>query len=91
MRTIGDHFPMLHVKAVVGLECPGAFANNSDPSFAGEWQVTVFWPKDFTSVCPTEIAVGRNSAEVLRVQDALQTDELWPCNWHKCEQTLTAA
>jgi lipoyl-dependent peroxiredoxin subunit C len=28
----------------------------------------------------TESSVGRNPAEVLRVLDALQTDELCPCN-----------
>jgi len=28
---------------------------------------------------------------VLRVLDALQTDELCPCNWHKGEQTLKVA
>ena len=27
--------------------------------------------------------VGRNVAEVLRVLDALQSDELCPCNWKK--------
>ena len=29
--------------------------------------------------------------EVLRVLDALQTDELCPCNWQKGEDTLKAA
>ena len=32
--------------------------------------------------------VGRNVAEVLRTLDALQTDELCPCNWQKGEATL---
>jgi peroxiredoxin (alkyl hydroperoxide reductase subunit C) len=36
-----------------------------------------------------DLSVGRNVAEVLRVLDALQTDELCPCNWTKGEQTLT--
>jgi peroxiredoxin (alkyl hydroperoxide reductase subunit C) len=39
----------------------------------------------------TEGSVGRNPAEVLRVLDALQTDELCPCNWNKGEETLKAA
>ncbi|HET7570586.1 MAG TPA: peroxiredoxin [Gammaproteobacteria bacterium] len=39
----------------------------------------------------TEGSVGRNPAEVLRVLDALQTDELCPCNWHQGEETLVAA
>jgi peroxiredoxin (alkyl hydroperoxide reductase subunit C) len=36
----------------------------------------------------TDLSVGRNPQEVLRVLDALQTDELCPCNWHKGEPTL---
>lgn len=39
----------------------------------------------------TEGSVGRNPAEVLRVLDALQTDELCPCNWNQGEETLKAA
>lgn len=37
-----------------------------------------------------DLSVGRNVNEVLRVLDALQTDELCPCNWKEGEQTLTA-
>jgi len=36
----------------------------------------------------TDLNVGRNPEEVLRVLDALQTDELCPCNWHKGEDTI---
>ena len=36
-------------------------------------------------------SVGRNPEEVLRVLDALQTDELCPCNWKQGEQTLKVA
>jgi len=39
----------------------------------------------------TDLNVGRNPEEVLRVLDALQTDELCPCNWHKGDETLQAA
>jgi peroxiredoxin (alkyl hydroperoxide reductase subunit C) len=38
-----------------------------------------------------DLSVGRNVDEVLRVLDALQTDELCPCNWKKGEDTLEAA
>ena len=38
----------------------------------------------FVSV--TDLDVGRNVDEVLRVLDALQTDELCPCNWQKGER-----
>ena len=36
----------------------------------------------------TDLNVGRNPNEVLRVLDALQTDELCPCNWQKGEKTI---
>ncbi len=38
-----------------------------------------------------DLNVGRSVPEVLRVLDALQTDELCPCNWQKGEPTLHAA
>jgi peroxiredoxin (alkyl hydroperoxide reductase subunit C) len=38
-----------------------------------------------------DLNVGRNVDEVLRVLDALQTNQLTPCNWHKGEATLRAA
>lgn len=37
-----------------------------------------------------DLSVGRNVEEVIRVLDALQTDELCPCNWKKGEETLSA-
>lgn len=40
----------------------------------------------FVSV--NDLNVGRNVKEVLRVLDALQTDELCPCNWEKGQSTL---
>ncbi|MGE5350933.1 MAG: peroxiredoxin [Acidobacteriota bacterium] len=40
----------------------------------------------FVSV--NDLSVGRNVKEVLRVLDALQTDELCPCNWQKGQETL---
>jgi peroxiredoxin (alkyl hydroperoxide reductase subunit C) len=39
-------------------------------------------------VCANDLSVGRNVDEVLRVLDALQTDELCPCNWKKGDATL---
>lgn len=42
-------------------------------------------------VSVNDLSVGRNVDEVLRVLDALQTDELCPCNWKQGEATLGAA
>ncbi len=43
----------------------------------------------FVSV--NDLDVGRNPAEVLRVLDGLQSDELCPCNWQKGEAFLKPA
>ena len=179
MLTVGDKLPSFDLKAVVSTDPKSAFAQVTDQSEPGKWKVVFFWPKDFTFVCPTEIAafgrlngefadrdavvygvstdseyvhlawrthhddlkdlpfamladikrelasacgvldrnegvalratfivdpegvirfvsvndlsVGRNPQEVLRVLDALQTDELCPCNWQKGEDVLKAA
>ena len=39
----------------------------------------------------TDLNVGRSPEEVLRVLDALQTDELCPCNWKQGEATIKVA
>jgi len=42
-------------------------------------------------VSVNDLSVGRNVDEVVRTLDALQTDELCPCNWKKGDKTLEAA
>ena len=179
MLTVGDKFPSFALKAVESTDPKSAFTELTEQSDAGKWKVVFAWPKDFTFVCPTEIAafgklagefadrdaviygvstdsefvhlawrqnhadlkalpfpmladikrelstalgildkaegvclratfivdpegvirfvsvndlsVGRNPQEVLRVLDALQTDELCPCNWQKGDAVLKAA
>ncbi|MBK7642057.1 MAG: peroxiredoxin [Planctomycetes bacterium] len=39
-------------------------------------------------VCVNDLKVGRSVDEALRVLDALQTDELCPCNWKAGQKTL---
>ena len=178
MLGVGESFPEFVLKATVSTDKNHAFKELSHEDYPGKWKVYFFWPKDFTFVCPTEIAafgklndefadrdtqvlggstdsefvhlawrthheelkslpfpmladvkrelceelgildpkegvaqratfivdpenvirfvsvndlsVGRNPEEVLRVLDALQTDELCPCNWQKGELTLQA-
>jgi lipoyl-dependent peroxiredoxin subunit C len=178
MLGVGEKFPIYSVTATVSRDKNKAFETITNESYPGKWKVYFFWPKDFTFVCPTEIAafgkinnefqdrdtqvlggsvdsefvhlawrnnhddlkdlpfpmladvkrdlceqlgildpeagvaqratfivdpegiirfvyvtdlsVGRNPQEVLRVLDALQTDELCPCNWQKGEETLVA-
>ncbi|MFN7829064.1 MAG: peroxiredoxin [Acidobacteriota bacterium] len=40
-------------------------------------------------VSVNDLSVGRSVDETLRVLDALQTDELCPCNWQKGDKTLS--
>jgi len=42
-------------------------------------------------VSVNDLNVGRNIDDVLRTLDALQTDELCPCNWQKGQDTIKAA
>lgn len=179
MISIQDVMPTFNLTGVVTDQVDTAFTPITNETYAGKWLVLFFWPKDFTFVCPTEIAefgrlnqdfldrdtqvlgastdsefvhlawkqqkdelrhlpfpmlsdikrelsqslgildakegvaqratfiidpqglvrfsmvtdlnVGRNPKEVLRVLDALQTDELCPCNWQKGENTLVVA
>ncbi len=176
MLKVGNKFPEFNLTAVVGANYESDFREVSLDTYAKQWKIIFFWPKDFTFVCPTEISgfgkleqdfkdrdavligastdsdfvhsawrrdhndlrpltfpwlsdikkeltialgilneeagvanratfivdpdniiryvemtdmsVGRNPQETLRILDALQTDELCPCNWHKGEETL---
>ena len=176
MLGVGDQFPEFKVKATVSTDPKTAFTDIDNTSYKGKWLVFLFYPKDFTFVCPTELkgfgekdkdfkerntrilagstdsefvhlawrtheadlkglpfplladikrelcaslgildlkegvaqratfivdpegmirfvyttdlSVGRNPEEVLRVLDALQTGELCPCSWQKGEKTL---
>jgi peroxiredoxin (alkyl hydroperoxide reductase subunit C) len=176
MLTVGEKFPAFELTAVVDLDLKKAFQPITEKSYAGKWKVYFFWPKDFTFVCPTEIAafgdmnkeftdrgaqvlgasidseyvhlawrneqpslknlpfpmlsdikrdlseqlgildlkagvaqratfivdpentirfvyvtdlsLGRDPKEVLRVLDALQNGGLTPCGWHKGEETI---
>ena len=56
MLSIGQKFPQFSLTGVVSNDLKNAFQPVSEGSFPGKWQVVFFWPKDFTFVCPTEIA-----------------------------------
>ena len=77
MLGIGDKLPDFEV---VGVK-PGfnaheengesAFEPITQDSFDGKWKVIVFYPKDFTFVCPTEIVAFDNLAEEFADRDAI--------------------
>ncbi len=56
MLTVGDRVPPFNVQAVVSSDPGNAFTRITDRSDPGKWKIIFFWPKDFTFVCPTEIA-----------------------------------
>src|SRR3546814_1894977 len=56
MLIVGDFFPDFHLKAVVSTDPRNAFEDIQRDTATGKWKVVFFWPKDFTFVCPTEIA-----------------------------------
>src|SRR5690606_7060110 len=56
--------PSFRLKATVSIERGKEFAEITEKSYAGKWLVLFAWPKDFTFVCPTEIAAfGRKNGE----------------------------
>src|SRR5579859_5995500 len=66
MLTVGENFPAFNLTAVVDLDPKKAFEEITNESYPGKWKVVFFWPKDFTFVCPTEIAAfGKLNQEFL--------------------------
>ena len=64
--SIGEKFPAFRKKAVVSIEKGKEFTEITQEYGAaeGRWTVMFWWPKDFTFVCPTEIAeFNRNNSE----------------------------
>lgn len=57
MLTVGDKLPEFEVVGVFAelLDDGTYFETITEKSFEGRWKVIVFYPKDFTFVCPTEI------------------------------------
>jgi lipoyl-dependent peroxiredoxin subunit C len=56
MISIGKKFPAFKLKGVVSNDLNTAFKDFSSEELKGQWKILFFWPKDFTFVCPTEIA-----------------------------------
>jgi peroxiredoxin (alkyl hydroperoxide reductase subunit C) len=55
MLTIGDKFPSFSKKTVVSIEDGKEFSVLKSEDI-NQWMVMFWYPKDFTFVCPTEIA-----------------------------------
>jgi lipoyl-dependent peroxiredoxin subunit C len=55
MKTVGDKLEKFAVTGVKPGQPEDAYFTITDESFPGKWKVLVYYPKDFTFVCPTEI------------------------------------
>ncbi len=65
MLAPGSQFPKFALAAATTLDHPKVpFPTITNETYAGKWLVVFFWPKDFTFVCPTEIAAfGKLNSE----------------------------
>ncbi len=65
MLTVGDSFPSFQTKACNGLTSDD-ITELTNISFPGKWTFFLFYPKDFTFVCPTELVeFGKRNADFL--------------------------
>lgn len=72
MITIGQKFPAYSKTAVVSLEKGKEFETLTSDELVNDdnaWTVMFWWPKDFTFVCPTEIAEFNNNYGEFRDRD----------------------
>jgi peroxiredoxin (alkyl hydroperoxide reductase subunit C) len=74
MKTVGNKLSPFRI---VGVK-PGrldasddVFEVLSEKSFPGQWKVVVFYPKDFTFVCPTEIVAYDKLVNDFKDRDAV--------------------
>lgn len=73
MLTVGDKLPEF---SVIGVK-PGetdpdqAFEPINETTFPGKWKIIMFYPKDFTFVCPTEIVAYDKLNEDFADRDAV--------------------
>ena len=56
MLTVGQRFPEFKLTGVVSTDPDNFKKDITNTTYKGKWLVVFAWPKDFTFVCPTEIA-----------------------------------
>ena len=77
MLGIGDKLPSYEITGVkpgfhdIHENGEAAFEKLTNASFPGKWKVIFFYPKDFTFVCPTEIAEFARLAKDFAERDAV--------------------
>lgn len=71
MKTIGDKLTAFAVTGVKPGQPADPYFTITDQSFEGKWKVIVFYPKDFTFVCPTEIVAYDKLTQDFADRDAV--------------------
>jgi peroxiredoxin (alkyl hydroperoxide reductase subunit C) len=71
MKTVGDKLTPFAVTGVKFGQPEDAFFEITEKSFPGKWKVIVYYPKDFTFVCPTEIVAYDKLAADFDDRDAV--------------------
>src|SRR5262245_3389792 len=95
MLGIGQKFPEFALTGVIANDMQSAFRPFGHDSFQGKWKVIFFWPKDFTFVCPTEIAAfGKLNKEFMardaQVLGVSVDSEFVHLAWRKDKEELRA-
>jgi peroxiredoxin (alkyl hydroperoxide reductase subunit C) len=93
MKTVGDKLTPFAVTGVRPGQPEDAFYTITEKSFEGKWKVIVYYPKDFTFVCPTEIVAYDKLAQDFADRDAVlltgSTDnEFCKVAWQKSHDDL---
>lgn len=71
MKTVGEKLEPFVVTGVRPGQPEDAFFTINERSFPGKWKVIVYYPKDFTFVCPTEIVAYDKLAQDFEDRDAI--------------------
>ena len=71
MKTVGNKLTAFSVTGVRPGQPEDAFFDITEKSFEGKWKVIVYYPKDFTFVCPTEIVAYDKLAGDFADRDAV--------------------
>ena len=93
MKTVGDKLNPFVVTGVKPGQPDDAFFDITEKSFEGKWKVIVYYPKDFTFVCPTEIVAYDKLFQDFEDRDAVlltgSTDnEFCKVSWQKAHSDL---
>ena len=93
MKTVGDKLAPFAVTGVRPGQPEDAFYTITNESFEGKWKVIVYYPKDFTFVCPTEIVAYDKLTQDFTDRDAVlltgSTDnEFCKVAWQKSHDDL---